>query len=189
MTYAYGSNLDIVWDEDPRMLGIRLARYKFVSKMLYGMYSAVEVGAGDGWLSKVVRKSVTELVLTDPNTEGMDNWNPVLKPYKRFFSAAYSLDVLEHVSTDDEDKFIRNIANSVEKTGTVIIGTPSLESQQYASRKSAESHINCKTEGDLRHLMEKHFHCVYLFGMNDEVIHTGFGGMCHYRIALCNSPK
>jgi hypothetical protein len=24
-----------------------------------------------------------------------------------------------------------------------------------------------------------------VFGMNDEVLHTGFGPMCHYRLAIC----
>jgi hypothetical protein len=50
----FGSNLDIVWRDDPKLLGIRMARYKFVSKMLCGLDTVLEVGAGDGKLSKIV---------------------------------------------------------------------------------------------------------------------------------------
>jgi hypothetical protein len=28
-----------------------------------------------------------------------------------------------------------------------------------------------------------------MFSMNDEVVHTGFGPMAHYLIALCAGPR
>jgi hypothetical protein len=34
-----------------------------------------------------------------------------------------------------------------------------------------------------------YFRNVFLFGMNDEVLHTGYYDMCHYLWALCSSPK
>jgi len=61
---------------------------------------------------------------------------------------------------------------------------PSLESQEHASPPSKAGHINCKTEPQLREFMIRHFHNVFLFGMNDETLHTGFGPMAHYRLAL-----
>ncbi len=30
---------------------------------------------------------------------------------------------------------------------------------------------------------------VFLFSMNDEVVHTGFSKMAHYLLALCVTPK
>jgi hypothetical protein len=30
-----------------------------------------------------------------------------------------------------------------------------------------------------------HFSNVFMFGMNDETLHTGYGPMCHYRLAVC----
>lgn len=185
---GFGSNLDIVWREDPRMLGIRLARYKFVAKMLAGFPGVIEIGAGTGHLSRVVQLAVQRLLLTDPHSE-FDNWNPCKGRHQYTFEGAYALDVLEHVEQRDEDAFLRGICESLTERGTFICGSPSLESQAWASPKSKESHVNCKTEADFFGLMRRHFHCVYPFGMNDEIVHTGFGPLCHYRIAVCNSPR
>jgi hypothetical protein len=37
--------------------------------------------------------------------------------------------------------------------------------------------------------MEEHFDNVFMFAMNDEVVHTGFAPMAHYRLALACGPK
>jgi len=34
-----------------------------------------------------------------------------------------------------------------------------------------------------------YFANVFIFSMNDEVVHTGFGKMSHYNIALCCGPR
>jgi hypothetical protein len=66
---------------------------------------------------------------------------------------------------------------------------PSLESQPYASPGSKEGHVNCKSGKDFKDLMEKFFANVFLFSMNDEVVHTGFEKMAHYLIVVCTSKK
>jgi cyclopropane fatty-acyl-phospholipid synthase-like methyltransferase len=101
------------------------------------------------------------------------------------WDAAYALDVMEHVAPDSEATFLRNIARAVKPFGTVIIGMPSRESQPFASRLSRKRHVNCKTEEGLRESLRRYFSNVYLFGMNDATLHTGFGPMCHYRLAIC----
>jgi len=65
----------------------------------------------------------------------------------------------------------------------------SLESQAYASPDSRAGHINCKTGSDLKRVMEVHFHNVFLFSMNDEVVHTGYAKMAHYLLALAIGKK
>ena len=37
--------------------------------------------------------------------------------------------------------------------------------------------------------MQRHFHNVFLFSMNDEVVHTGFSPMAHYLLALCCTKR
>ena len=37
---------------------------------------------------------------------------------------------------------------------------------------------------DLKKTMQVHFHNVFMFLMNDEVVHTGYHPMAHYIIAL-----
>jgi hypothetical protein len=84
---------------------------------------------------------------------------------------------------------MRRIVDALEPHGAVIIGMPSLESQEFASPASKAGHINCKTEPELRALMEEHFDNVFMFAMNDEVVHTGYASMAHYRLALACGPK
>ena len=110
-------------------------------------------------------------------------------PLAEEFEGVYALDVIEHVQTSDEEKFIGNAAASLNPRGVCIIGTPSLQSQAYASPPSKAGHVNCKDAAGLRTLMSKFFHNVFIFSMNDEVIHTGFYPMAHYLFALCCHRK
>ena len=110
-------------------------------------------------------------------------------PVSGSFDAINALDVLEHISSADERQFLSTVFVSLEPNGVAIIGMPSLESQSYASKQSREGHINCKTAIDLRSLMEEFFHNVFIFSMNDEVVHTGFYKMAHYLLALCCTKR
>jgi 2-polyprenyl-3-methyl-5-hydroxy-6-metoxy-1,4-benzoquinol methylase len=196
------------WHDDPRRLVFMLARYKFVAKMLSGKRRVLEIGCGDAFGSRIVLQEVEELVAIDEepafvrDVQGRmeEKWRfevrlhdmlagPVEGGEKGPFDAAYSLDVLEHIPVEQEDRFIENIARSLHEHGVLIIGSPSLESQPYASPPSKAGHVNCKTGPGLAELMSRHFHHVFLFGMNDEVLHTGFAPMAHYRFALCCEPK
>jgi len=60
-----------------------------------------------------------------------------------------------------------------------------LESQAYASAPSKAGHVNCKTAVTLKELMQRRFHNVFIFSMNDEMVHTGFPALAHYLWALC----
>lgn len=176
--------------QDPMHIGFQFARYKFVAKMLAGFENVAEVGAGDGILSVVVARAVGALHVTDIfRAPGVHRHNMVDGPFADYFDAVYALDVLEHIDPKHEDAFLRNICTSLTAHGTCIIGMPSAESQPFASEGSKAEHVNCKTEPELRETMRRYFRAVYLFGMNDEVLHTGFGPMCHYRFALCNSKR
>src|SRR5579863_5441744 len=62
-----------VWHDDPRRLGILLARYKFVSKMLSGKRSVGEVGCGDAFGARVVLQEVGEVVAYDFDPHFIDD--------------------------------------------------------------------------------------------------------------------
>lgn len=190
--------------DDPKRMAFMMARYKFVAKMLEGCSRALEVGCGDGFGTRLVAQAVPDVVAVDFDPEFVDDARSVagdcfkiefrrhdmLKgPVEGKFDGAYSLDVLEHIGADSEDLFIANIAAALATTGVLILGTPSLESQAYASRMSKLGHINCKTQADLKKCMQRHFRNVFMFGMNNEVVHTGYGKMAHYNLALCVSPR
>ncbi len=105
------------------------------------------------------------------------------------YDAIYSADVLEHIDPKDENKFLSNICNSLKQNGIAIVGTPSLESQKYASPASKAGHVNCKSGPEFKHFMKEYFEHVFLFSMNDEVVHTGFDKMAHYLFTLCCGVK
>jgi 2-polyprenyl-3-methyl-5-hydroxy-6-metoxy-1,4-benzoquinol methylase len=192
------------WHDDPRRLLFSMSRYKFVSKMFNGRKNVLEIGCGDGFLSRIVRQTVERLTITDYDPLFINEFKAAVDPAwpieaKTYdilngplpggFDAAYSLDVLEHIEAEREDLFVGNIAASLSEGGAFIVGMPSLESQEYASPLSKAGHINCKTGPDLKSTMERHFDQVFIFSMNDEVVHTGYEKMAHYLMALCCGKK
>ena len=189
-----------VWREDPRRLVFTLARYKFVAKMLQGSKKVAEIGCGDGFCARIVRQEVQSLTITDYDPLFIEQFvrlsneewginaqvNDILStPLKEPVDAVYSLDVLEHIPLDKEGIFLENICESLQNGGVAIFGMPSLESQKYASPESRAGHVNCKTGKELRVFLEKFFKFVFIFSMNDEVVHTGYQPMAHYLMALC----
>jgi 2-polyprenyl-3-methyl-5-hydroxy-6-metoxy-1,4-benzoquinol methylase len=192
------------WQDDPRRLLFVLARYKFVSKMFAGMRKVLEVGCADAFGTRLVRQEVPEVVATDFDPVFIERnaacssarWNITFKvhdmtagPLLESFDGAYAVDVIEHIPAEQERRFIGNMALSLNPHGVCLIGTPSLQSQAYASAPSKAGHINCKDAPGLRRLMSDFFHNVFIFSMNDEVIHTGFHPMAHYLWALCCQRK
>ena len=192
------------WYDDPRRLTFVLARYKLAAKLFAGTDRVLEVGCGDAFASRIVVQAVGRLTAVDFDPLFVDDarrrmsprWpfhaavHDMLEgPFPERFDAAYSLDVLEHIEPANEDRFLGNIARSLVPHGSLLIGMPSLESQDYASALSKEGHVNCKTQPDLRATLLRHFHNVFMLAMNDEVVHTGFHKMAHYIYGLCCGPR
>ena len=59
-----------------------------------------------------------------------------------------------------------------------ITGTPNITSGRLDTERLG--HVNCKSASELRELFTRYFHNVFVFSMNDEVVHTGFAPMAHY---------
>jgi phospholipid N-methyltransferase len=195
---------NLVWHEDPKRLGIVLARYKFVAKMLAGSQDVLEVGCADAFCTRVVLQEVERLTAVDFDPLFIEDarrrrdpeWpfecrvhdileGPVIGP----FDGVFALDLLEHIPREQEQRFLSNLAQSLAAHGVLILGSPSLQSQAYASPASREGHVNCKDAPGLKSLIGRYFHNVFIFSMNDEVVHTGFYPMAHYLFAVCCGPK
>jgi 2-polyprenyl-3-methyl-5-hydroxy-6-metoxy-1,4-benzoquinol methylase len=197
-----------MWRTDPKLLSFTLARHKFVAKMLNGYSQVLEIGCGDGFASRLLHDCVKDLYSIDFDewfiNEAQKNADPswpvkfqvhdiLSRPYvsekKTLFDAAFSLDVIEHIEPKFEDLFLLNIAKSIKIGGVFVCGSPSLESQTYASQASKDGHVNCKNGNDLKILISNYFDHTFLFGMNDEVLHTGFTPMCHYNFIIAVGRK
>lgn len=188
------------WHTDPRRLVFALSRYKFVSKIFSGKKRVLEVGCGDAFPTRILLQEVGSvhgvdidpLFIEDANERMDAKWpftcgvhDITSGPVPGTFDAAFSLDVLEHIPKEQDDVYFTNIAASLTDSGVLIVGMPSLESQAYASPLSKIGHINCKTGAELKALAEKYFQNVFIFSMNDEVVHTGYQPMAQYLFALC----
>lgn len=197
-----GLMINQAWFDDPRRLAFTFSRYKFVGKMFDGFSNVLEVGCGDGFASRIVQQSVGKLTLTDfdeifiedirqREVQGWKFENLVVHdlikngPVAGSYDGIYLLDVLEHIDPEAEHVFLENIYRSLAEHGTMIVGMPTLESQEYASPISKAGHVNCQSLPQLKKTMQQFFHNVYMFSMNDEVVHTGHHKMSHYVFALC----
>ncbi|XPF96189.1 class I SAM-dependent methyltransferase [Colwellia sp. RE-S-Sl-9] len=189
-----------VWQDDPKRVVFVLSRYKFVAKMLAGKARVLEVGCADAFGSHIVADSVEQLTVSDFDPVFIEkvqqnaryDWqknaqvHDILSgPTVTKHDAVYCLDVFEHILPEYEHGILKHLNQSTHDNGVAIIGIPSLESQHYASPQSIEGHVNCKSGNDFKTLLEQHFKHVFLFSMNDEVVHTGFYPMAHYLFALC----
>jgi 2-polyprenyl-3-methyl-5-hydroxy-6-metoxy-1,4-benzoquinol methylase len=192
------------WQEDPKRFLFTLSRYKFVAKMFEGFENILEVGCGDAFAARIVQQHVGKVTVTDFDPVFISDVNRRMNPAWLLktivhdfnkdplvlnFDGVYCLDVLEHIHTEYEDAFLVNIKLSLRENGVLIVGMPSLESQKYASIASKLGHINCKTGEQLKLLLKNHFENVFLFSMNDEVVHTGFQSMANYLLAICTGKK
>ena len=189
---------------DPRMISFIAARYKFASKMLAGADTVIEVGCGDAFGGPIVAQSVKRLICTDIDEETIAanrSRCAVFKniefhyhdfraePFRERARAIYLVDVIEHIFASEEPTFLRNLVQSMTPDGFILMGTPNANAEQYASAHSREGHVNLKTQVALRELLAEYFQNVFMFSMNDEVVHTGYGPMAHYIWGLGVGPK
>lgn len=189
-----------VWEDDPRRLGFVLSRYKFVAKMFSGLDRVLEVGCADAFATRIVQQEVKSVTAVDFDPVFVKDVNARMDPRWRFeckvhdmlagpvagaFDGAYAVDVLEHIAPEREATFVSNMAGSLSDRGVMIVGVPSVHSQAYASAASRAGHVNCKDAAGLKEAMAPQFHHVFIFSMNDEVVHTGYYPMAQYLFALC----
>jgi len=193
------------WNQDPKRTLFTLARYKFVAKMLSGKKRVLEVGCADAFGTRLVQQEVGKITavdfdpifIADAKERSNPNWPLELLVHDMLsgkvpggeYDALYSLDVLEHIKPEDESIFMRSLVDSITLGAPAIIGMPSFESQLHASPQSKEGHVNCKTGLTFKSDLEKYFTNVFVFSMNDEVVHTGYYPMAHYLLALCCGKK
>ena len=100
------------------------------------------------------------------------------------FEMVVSLDVVEHIYPQDERSYFDTVWRNTSPSGVAVIGTPNISSQVHASRISQLAHVNLFDPQRLQRALASFFHHVFCFGLNDEVLHTGFGPMSHYIVCL-----
>ena len=187
---------------DPKHFCFTLSRYKFAAKMLKDRKKIVDIGCGEG-IGCLMLKSETNACITGIDFDSVqikyakENIEPlrdieyickdVIKEKIGIdkVDGIVSIDVIEHLCPEDEELFFKNITSCLTDDVVAIFGTPTVHSKQYMSKRSKIGHINLFDEERLRNTLLKYFNYVFIFSMNDEMVHTGFPEMAHYFMALC----
>ena len=185
------------WIRDPKSILFILARYKFVMKMLRTTDTVLEVGCGEGIGAQMISTSCSYYLGLDRyekkikrasdkaiGTQSFKAHDILLSAYPNKFDVVFSLDVIEHVYPEGQSLFIDNLCSSIKPGGILIIGSPSIESQEYASDISKAGHVGCMPAEAQRQLVAKRCARVLSFSMNDEVVHTGFSRMSNYNLTI-----
>jgi 2-polyprenyl-3-methyl-5-hydroxy-6-metoxy-1,4-benzoquinol methylase len=193
--YVIGPSSTSSMVDDPKHLLFTLARYKFAAKMLGDArdLEVLEVGCSEGQGTPLLAQAAKRVVGIDFDEEAIrwaknyetEHMSFQCRDFRKDtvgrFDAVISIDVLEHVSARYERDF--------KPDGFCIIGTPNVTATRYSSAFSQIGHINLFDAPRLRQLFRQYFRNVFLFGMNDEVLHTGFAPLCHYLFVLCCNKK
>ena len=184
---------------DPRHICFVLSRYKFCAKMLEAKENVLEVGCGDAFGIPIVAQVVKRVLGVDSSDRLIKDNRSRLKKIKNIkfqvlnicrdvpaetFDAVYSIDVIEHLDPHLTQTFLANQCACLKEDGVCIVGTPNITAFKYAKDLNKAQHINNKSHGALRKEMERYFKNVFIFSMNDEVVHTGYGPMAHYLFAM-----
>lgn len=204
-TSRFGLMSSQTWQDDPKRLVFVLSRYKFAAKMLSGCRRVLEIGCADAFGTRIVRQAGPEVTAVDFDPIFIENARQTMDARwpvdfavhdmtesafaANTFDGAFALDVIEHIAPEKEDAFVANVVRSLSPHGVVLLGCPSQASQTHASKPSREGHVNCKDGVAMRELLGRHFHNVFVFSMNDEVVHTGFFPMAQYIFGLACSPR
>ncbi|MFH1593945.1 MAG: class I SAM-dependent methyltransferase [Candidatus Omnitrophota bacterium] len=185
---------------DPKRLAFVLSRYKFAAKVGSKDRSILELGCSEGMGVPILTEFAKSYRGVDSDVSAIEvatqNWSNDRISFMKDdflgrvygqFDTVVSLDVVEHIALSSEQRFFDTIYSNLKEDGIGIVGTPNIRARAYASPASKEGHLNMFDSSRLKTSMQGIFRNVFLFGINDEVVHTGYTEMAHYLVCIgCN---
>ena len=207
-----GPHSSFQWNNSRRHLLFTAARYKFAMKMIGNLYepnekTVLDLGCSDGFGTYYAAEFAKSVLGVDFDEEaieyarshygsGSEEGGNISYKLENFLNKKYgefdgivSFDVLEHIYPENEDIYMKTVLMNLKDTGTFVVGTPSLETQQYSKENITGAHVNVYKGEDFYKMLKRYFHNVYLFTQNDEIIHTGHLRMANYLIAVCSNKR
>lgn len=197
-----GSHLTYQFMNSPRKVLYAAAYYKFAAKMVGAEARVLDVGCGEGMGTCILAAECASAHGIDLDADAIavasSNWKKdnisfeegdFLSRTREPFDAVVSFDVIEHILPEHTGAFMSLMMAHLKEYGIAIVGTPNITSDQYASPLTRAGHVNLFSGERLASEMAKHFKHVFMFGANDEIVHTGFLPMAHYLIAVGCLPR
>ncbi|MEZ0367822.1 MAG: class I SAM-dependent methyltransferase [Candidatus Sericytochromatia bacterium] len=191
--------------QDPKRLGFVLSRYKFAAKMACTGAHVLELGCSEGIGTPILAEFARSYTGVDMDAraigEASANWGSESCRFahadfmgrafdcppagsQHGFGAIVSMDVVEHIYPEYDALFWETVHTNLDPGGIAVIGTPNITSEPYASAASRQGHVNLYGAERLKAAMDSICHTSFLFGINDEMVHTGYHAMCHFLVAV-----
>jgi len=183
--------------DDPKRLAFVLARYRFAARMACSGKKVLELGCSEGIGAPILSEFATKYTGVDMDGSAVFSAKTNFSGTKcRFFEGDFlgkkygifdsiiSMDVIEHIHAKFEAQFFSTVQKNLGIDGICVVGTPNIAAEQYASPTSRLGHVNLYSADRLAKSMRTIFHNVFIFSMNDEIVHTGFAPMAHYLIVV-----
>jgi 2-polyprenyl-3-methyl-5-hydroxy-6-metoxy-1,4-benzoquinol methylase len=182
---------------DPKRMGFVLSRYKFSAKMACRKGKILELGCSSGIGAPILAEKAESYTGVDLEEQALVTAQCTFSPPKFTFihddfmgksfgrfDAVVSLDVVEHILPEYETLYFDTILQNLGDEGICVVGTPNITASPYASEYSKMGHVNLYSQERLVDVMRNYFHQVFPFGMNDEIMHTGYAPMAHYLLCV-----
>jgi 2-polyprenyl-3-methyl-5-hydroxy-6-metoxy-1,4-benzoquinol methylase len=184
-------------------LVIKLARYKFVARLIKKTDDVLEVGSGSGLGTIFLAQHASHVTGLEIDKNDFDAACSVNRRLNVTFlhqsifdydrnkkhDIVAALDVIEHFSVEDGHKLVDCLSRQCRPDGAVFIGTPSIHSYPYQGEDSQAAHIKCYDQPELIALMDNFFARTFSFSMNDELVHTGNPKMAWYYFVVGVVPR
>jgi len=184
----------------PRHVLFVLSRYKFSAKLIgeTPKRKVLELGCSEGLGALILGENGHQVTGVDFDKEAID-WakanlekkgnlsficDDFLGKTYGVFDAVVSLDTVEHIPPEQEQVYFKTLVVNLATDGICILGTPNITSAKYASKQTKMGHVNLYSAERLRETAMTYFRNVFVFGMNDEIVHTGYYPMSQYLIML-----
>lgn len=197
-----GTYFSHILQQTPRRLLFQLSYAKFAAKMIGTNKRILDVGCSEGLGTVILGEFASECIGLDIDQQAIlsaqNNFQnnrfkfhcgDALQMELGNFDAVTCFDVIEHIYPENSENFVKKLSHHLRPNGLMIIGTPNITSDVYASPVTKAGHVNLYSAERLRKELEPFFHNIFIFSANDEIVHTGFYPMAHYLLAVGSGLK
>lgn len=170
--------------EDRELAIEHLQRYNTILPLVAGK-DVLDIASGEGYGSNILAAKAASVTGVDINDElvahatatyGKTNLNfktgnVVSIPLENVsVDVVVSFETLEHVSEQEQQRFLREITRVLKKDGILIISTPNKENYSERFHHTNEFHVNELGETEFVSLLKKNFQQVELFNQGQEIV-------------------
>ena len=187
--FDFGNEWCSHFRDDPIELGFALSRYKFAAKMCSKNAHILELGCKDGTGASILAEQALSFTGIGLDEDSISAAQRNLKD-ERFkficddfmgkkygeFDSIVSFGVIEQIAAEFEELYFETVLMNLAPKGVFIIGTPNASIDAKG--------INPYSQQRLMSCLQKFFHQVLCFGMNDEIVHTASASMSQYLLCI-----